>query len=45
MVVLHGPKTVDKLAVDLADKEQIILVLSLLPQKTNFKEIFKTINI
>jgi len=33
MVVLHGPKTVDKLAIDLAEQEQIILSLSSLRQE------------
>lgn len=41
MVVLHGPKTVDKLAVDLAERERIVLVLSTLPREGDFSEIFK----
>lgn len=43
MVILHGPKTVDKMAIDLAEQEQIILVLSLLPMKNDFNERFKNI--
>ncbi|MFC1755532.1 hypothetical protein ACFL96_19430 [Thermoproteota archaeon] len=41
MVVLHGPRAVDKLAVNLAKQEQIILALSLLPRKNDFAERFK----
>ncbi|MCP8314025.1 MAG: helix-turn-helix domain-containing protein [archaeon] len=36
MVILHGPKVVDPLAIDLAEKERIILVLSSLPNETSF---------
>ncbi|MGQ9468311.1 MAG: helix-turn-helix domain-containing protein [Nitrososphaerales archaeon] len=38
MVILHGPKVVDPLAIGLAEKERIILVLSSLPDETPFLE-------
>lgn len=38
MVILHGPKVVDPLAIDLAEKERIILVLSSLPNESSFLE-------
>ncbi len=41
MVILHGPKTVDKMAVDLAEREQIVLMLSLLPREEDFSRLFK----
>jgi predicted transcriptional regulator len=41
MVILHGPKTVDKMAVDLAEREQIVLMLSSLPQEEDFSRLFK----
>ena len=43
MVVLHGPKTVDKLAIDLAEKEQIVLILSFLKNKDDFSKRFRKI--
>jgi putative transcriptional regulator len=41
MVILHGPTNVDKLAIDLAKKEKIILILSFLPKEEDFSCIFK----
>jgi putative transcriptional regulator len=38
MVILQGPKVVDPLAIDLAKKERIILVLSSLPDENSFVE-------
>jgi len=38
MVILHGPKVVDPLAIDLAEKERIILALSSLPDESSFLE-------
>lgn len=39
LVVLHGPKVVDQLALDLAERERIILALSSLPNEESFIEI------
>ncbi|MCS7117081.1 MAG: helix-turn-helix domain-containing protein [Nitrososphaerota archaeon] len=39
LVVLHGPKIVDRLALDLAERERIILALSHLPNEDGFIEI------
>lgn len=39
MVILHGPKVVDPLAIDLAEKERIILALSSLPDESSFLEV------
>jgi putative transcriptional regulator len=39
MVILHGPKFVDHLAMDLAEKEKIILVLSYLPAEKAFSNV------
>jgi putative transcriptional regulator len=41
MVVLHGPKSVDKLAIDLAKQEQIILSLSSIRNKNDFSKLFE----
>ncbi len=41
MVILHGPKAVDKMAVDLAEREQIVLMLSSLPREEDFSRLFK----
>jgi putative transcriptional regulator len=38
MVILHGPKVVDPLAIDLAERERIILALSSLPDESSFLE-------
>ncbi len=38
MVILHGPKVVDPLAIDLAEKERIILALSSLPDEASLLE-------
>ena len=43
MVVLHGPKSVDPLAVDLAKKENIILALSSAPNEENLQEALSTL--
>tara|TARA_B100002003_G_C14066583_1_gene513261 strand:+ start:60 stop:782 length:723 start_codon:yes stop_codon:yes gene_type:complete len=43
MVVLHGPKTVDKLAIDLAEQEQIVLSLSSLRREEDFSKRFEKI--
>ncbi len=43
MVILHGPKTVDKLALDLAKKEKIVLVISPLIREENFSKLFKNL--
>lgn len=43
MVVLHGPKTVDKLAIDLAEQEQIVLSLSSLRREEDFSKRFERI--
>ncbi|MFQ6135063.1 MAG: helix-turn-helix domain-containing protein [Nitrososphaerales archaeon] len=41
MVILHGPKTVDKLAIDLAERERIVLTLSTLPREEDFSRLLK----
>lgn len=43
MVILHGPKVVDPLAVDLAEREGIILVLSSLLDERGFVEAFNAL--
>ena len=40
MVVLHGPTFVDKLAIDLAEQEQIVLSLSSIQKESDFSELF-----
>ena len=39
MVVLHGPKIVDPLAIELAQKDRIVLGLSTLTDEKSFGEI------
>jgi putative transcriptional regulator len=41
MVILHGPKMVDKIALDLAEREEIVLTLSSLKKESDFSKIFK----
>ena len=41
MVVLHGPQTVDPIAIDLAEKERIVLTLSSLPSEKAFENTLK----
>ena len=41
MVILHGPKDVDKIAVDLAEKERIVLTLSELPREEDFSRLLR----
>jgi putative transcriptional regulator len=41
MVILHGPTHVDQLAVDLAEREQIVLVLSSVQNEDVFVKLFK----
>lgn len=43
MVVVHGPSSVDPLAVELAERERIILVLSLLKNEDAFPDILKSV--
>jgi len=43
MVVLHGPQVVDPLAIDLAEKEEMILVLSSLPNEESFLNVLSKI--
>jgi putative transcriptional regulator len=43
MVILHGPKAVDKIALDLANKENIVLTLSALSQESDFSTIFENL--
>ena len=43
MVVLHGPSGVDKLAMDLAQREKIILVLSKLESEVEIAEVLSLI--
>jgi putative transcriptional regulator len=41
MVVLHGPTSVDKLAIDLAEQEHIILSLSSIRNESDFSKLFE----
>jgi putative transcriptional regulator len=41
MVVLHGPTFVDKLAIDLAEQEHIILSLSSIRNESDFSKLFE----
>ena len=41
MVVLHGPESVDSLALDLAEMENIVLILSNMKRLTGFTEVFE----
>ena len=43
MVILHGPKEVDELAIDLAKREKIILAISRIPKEEDFEEILTKI--
>lgn len=43
MVILHGPTTVDRLALDLASREKMVLVLSELTPEHELLEIFQKI--
>ena len=42
MVVIHGPKTLDPLAIDLAERERIVLALSSLSDGGSFPEILRS---
>jgi putative transcriptional regulator len=41
MVVLHGPTSVDKLAIDLAEQEQIVFSLSSIRNESDFSKLFE----
>ena len=43
MVILHGPKEVDELAIDLARREKIILAISRIPKEEDFERILTNI--